>query len=97
MDTDPERLKEMMSFQFHRNIVGLYKKYLNILEDIKKDHTILINKVEEKNGKEFAQNIDYIDAEKYNYYRKKVLDSGNEIYRELESMLEKVDFSLKKK
>ena len=40
MDTDPERLKEMMSFQFHRNIVGLYKKYLNMLEDIKKDHTM---------------------------------------------------------
>ena len=95
MDTDPERLKEMMSFQFHRNIVGLYKKYLNILEDIKKDHTVLINKVEEKSGKEFAQHSGYFDAEKYNDYRKQVLDSGNEIYRDLEKTLEYLEIRIK--
>ncbi len=95
MDTDPERLKELMTFQFHRNIVNLYKRYLTILEDIKKDHTLLINKVQEKSGKEFAENIDYFDAQKYNYYRKKVLDSGNEIYRDLEKTLEYLELKIK--
>ena len=95
MDADPERLKEMMTFQFHRNIVNLYKCYLTILEDVKKDHTLLINKVQEKNGKEFAENIDYFDAQKYNDYRKKVVDSGNEIYRDLEKTLEYLELKIK--
>ena len=95
MDVDPERLKEMMSFQIHRNVINLYKRYLNILEDIKKDHTSLLLKVQDKTDKEYAKSIDYFDAEKYNYYRKKVLDLGNEAFRDIEKSLEYLEIKIK--
>lgn len=44
---------------------------------------------------EFLDNVDYFDKEKYNYIRKKILDGGNEVYRELESSLNLLDFSIK--
>jgi len=95
MDADPKRVKELMSFQIHRNIVNLYKRYLNLLEDVRRDHISLLSKVEGKTNKEFAKSIDYFDAEKYNYYRKKVLDSGNEVFRDIEKTLEYLEIRIK--
>lgn len=95
MDADPKRVKELMSFQIHRNIINLYKRYLNLLEDVRRDHISLLSKVEEKTNKEFAKSIDYFDAEKYNYYRKKVLDSGNEVFRDIEKTLEYLEIRIK--
>lgn len=95
MDVDPERLKEMMSFQIHRNVINLYKRYLNILEDIRKDHASLLLKVQDKTSKEYAESIDYFDTEKYNYYRKKVLDLGNEVFRDIEKSLEYLEIKIK--
>lgn len=46
---------------------------------------------------EFLDNIDYLNKEKYNYIRKKILDGGNEIYRELESSLNLLNFNIKEK
>ena len=37
----------------------------------------------------------YIDENKYNYIRKKILDNGNETIREIEKSLEKLNFKLK--
>ena len=45
--------------------------------------------------KEFLDNVDYLDREKYNYIRKKILDGGNEVFRELESSLNLLNFSIK--
>ena len=60
-------------------------------------HSIFKDRVSAHIPEELLDNMDYLTPDKYNYIRKKILDGGNEIYRELESMLEKVDFSLKKK
>jgi 3-methyladenine DNA glycosylase AlkC len=95
MDVDPERLKEMMLFQINRNIINLYKRYLNILEDIRKDHASLLLKVQDKTSKEYAESIDYFDAKKYKYYRKKVLDLGNEVFRDIEKSLEYLEIKIK--
>tara|TARA_R100000152_G_C6775433_1_gene203848 strand:+ start:1459 stop:1752 length:294 start_codon:yes stop_codon:yes gene_type:complete len=97
MPIDSDELKDVVLFQLRRNIIVFYKKYLSILEDIGKDHSIFKDRVSAHIPEELLDNMDYLTPDKYNYIRKKILDGGNEIYRELESMLEKVDFSLKKK
>ena len=97
MPINSDELKDVVLFQLRRNIIVFYKKYLSILEDIGKDHSIFKDRVSAHIPEELLDNMDYLTPDKYNYIRKKILDGGNEIYRELESMLEKVDFSLKKK
>ncbi len=54
----------------------------------------MLLKVQQETSKEFADNINYMTAEKYHYIRKKILDGGNEISRELEKSLDKLDISL---
>ena len=97
MPIEPEDLKEVIIFQLHRNVIVFYKRYLSILEDISTDHSIFKKRISDHVPKEFLNNIDYLTPEKYNYIRKKILDGGNEIFRELETGLQKVDFSLKEK
>lgn len=65
------------------------------MEDVNKDHQIMKNKMGTHFPKEFLDNVDYLDRDKYNYIRKKILDGGNEIYRELESSLNLLNFSIK--
>lgn len=94
MTLTSEKIKEYIIFQTNRSITHFYKKYLNIIEDVSKDHDIMLLKVQQETSKEFADNINYMTAEKYHYIRKKILDGGNEISRELEKSLDKLDISL---
>ncbi|HAI43849.1 MAG TPA: hypothetical protein DCM40_40020 [Maribacter sp.] len=89
-----EKIKEYIIFQTNRSITHFYKKYLNIIEDVSKDHDIMLLKVQQETSKEFADSVNYMTAEKYHYIRKKILDGGNEISRELEKSLDKLDISL---
>ena len=82
METDP-KLKEFLLFQVHRNIISLYKRYLNLIEDIQEEHINMLNKLNNKIDQETLKNIDYFDNNKYNYLRKKILDLGNETSREI--------------
>ena len=94
MTLTSEKIKEYIIVQTNRSITHFYKKYLNIIEDVSKDHDIMLLKVQQETSKEFADNINYMTAEKYHYIRKKILDGGNEISRELEKSLDKLDISL---
>ena len=87
-------LKEYILFHVHRNITSLFKSYIVITEDLQKEHEILLKKVEEENGSEFAKNIDYFDSNKYTYIRKKILDTGNEILRDIDRQFDLVDVEL---
>ncbi len=89
-----EKIKEYIIFQTNRSIIHFYKKYLNIIEDISKDHDIMLLKIQQETSKEFTDSVNYMTAEKYHYIRKKILDGGNEISRELEKSLDKLDISL---
>ena len=82
METDP-KLKEFLLFQVHRNITSLYKRYLNLIEDIQEEHINMLNKLNNKIDQETLKNVDYFDDNKYNYLRKKILDLGNETSREI--------------
>jgi len=82
METDP-KLKEFLLFQIHRNITSLYKRYLNLIEDIQEEHVNMLNKLNSKIDQDTLKNVDYFDDNKYNYLRKKILDLGNETSREI--------------
>tara|TARA_B100000676_G_C18089777_1_gene858512 strand:- start:775 stop:1059 length:285 start_codon:yes stop_codon:yes gene_type:complete len=90
-----EKIKQVVLFQTNRSIVNFYKKHLTMIEDLKREHQSMLKKVEKKTSKEFSESIDTFDDDKYNYLRKKTLDSGNDIIRELESNLEKLDIRIK--
>ena len=66
-----------------------------MIEDLKRDHQTMLKKVEKKTSKEFCESIDTFDNDKYNYIRKKTLDAGNNIVRELEQNLEKLEIRIK--
>ena len=92
-------IKDVISFQIHRNIVGLYKKYFEITEDLLTDHRIFVSKIQAKlqsSGVDIdLKDLDYFTNERFNQIRKKILDAGNDITRELEKALEFVDINLK--
>ena len=82
------KLKDLLAFQINRNIINLYKRYLNLLEDLQEEHVNMLNKLNKKVDLETLKNVDYFDENKYNYIRKRILDLGNETYREIEKTLE---------
>lgn len=92
---EDERLKDYMAFQLSRNVISLYKKLFEIVEDIKQEHTAMLQKVEKKTSKEFIDSIDYLDDNKINYIRKKILDSGNDAVRNIENNFKAVTITLK--
>ena len=89
------QLKELLIFQINRGIINLYKKYFLIIQDLKQEHEILLEKVAQETSPDFPQKIDYFTEDKYNYIRKKILDAGNDSIRELEKTLEVVDVRFK--
>ena len=66
-----------------------------MIEDLQREHQTMLKKVEKKPSKEFCESIDTFDNDKYNYIRKKTLDAGNNIVRELEQNLEKLEIRIK--
>lgn len=95
MESNEDKLKSFVHFQIQRNVIALYKKYINLIEDMQEDHLNMLNKLNSKVDLETLKNVDYFDENKYNYIRKKILDSGNEAIREIERNLEKLNFTLK--
>jgi hypothetical protein len=101
MDKGPKAegisFNDYLAFQVRRGIVNLYKFQLAVIEDMRRDHLSMLKKLENKVSKEFIKDIDYFNADKYNYIRKKTLDVGNEAIRDFESSIEKLDIGLRKK
>lgn len=76
-----------------KEITGLYKTFLELLEDLQKDHQILVQKLEQIDPKTIHL-INYFTPDKYDQLRKRVLDSGNETSRKLLQFLEFFDFTI---
>jgi len=96
MQSDKDDIKKYILFQIHRNIVSLYKRYLNVIEDMQEEHLNMLNKLNQKIEASFLKNVDYFDDNKYNYLRKKILDLGNETIREIEKNFDFMDLNVKK-
>lgn len=92
---EEEKIKEYLRFQLNRNIISLYKRYFEIIDDLRLDHKIMLEKMQKSYPKEFVENIDYFNDDKYNYIRKKILDAGNDAIRNVESSFKPIKVSLK--
>jgi hypothetical protein len=95
MAESSDKIKKLLLFQTNRCIINFYKNHLSMLESVQKEHVSMLKKVGKETSKEFSENIDYFDDEKYNYLRKKTLDLGNDILRELENNLEMFEIRIK--
>lgn len=95
MESSKDNIREYILFQIHRNIVSLYKRYLNIVEDLQEEHINMLNKLNKKTDLETLKNVDYFDENRYNYLRKKILDLGNETIREIEKNFEFLKLDIK--
>ena len=74
---------KLIAITCDKEITNLYKDFLEIIEDLQKDHSIMVEKIKEKHGEEYAENINYFKPVKYDQIRKRVLDHGNECNRSL--------------
>lgn len=92
---EEEKIKEYLRFQLNRNIISLYKRYFEIIDDLRLDHKIMLEKMQKSYPEEFVENIDYFNDDKYNYIRKKILDAGNDAIRNVESSFKPIKVSLK--
>lgn len=92
---DNDKVKDYVSFQIHKSLVNLYKRYLNLVEDIQEDHKSMLEKLNNKIDSNTLKNIDYFDDNRYNYLRKKILDIGNESIREIEKNFDFIKMEFK--
>lgn len=90
-----QKVKDYVSFQIHKSLVNLYKKYLILIEDLREDHDNMVDKISNKIDENTLKNIDYFDDNKYNYLRKKILDIGNETIREIEKNFDFIKMEFK--
>ena len=77
-----------------KEITKLYKVLLEIIEDLQKDHDIMMAKVSKKTDSEFVKAVNYFTQEKYEQVRKRILDNGNECERNLINFLSFFDSTI---
>mgnify|MGYP003627331347 CR=1 FL=1 len=100
MNDEKTELKDMISFQVHRNVINLYKKYFEITEDLLREHKVFIDRIGKMSLDDISEsihNLDYFTEERFNQVRKKILDAGNDAVREIDKTLEFVTVNLKEK
>jgi hypothetical protein len=98
MSEGKTELKDVISFQVHRNVINLYKKYFEITEDLLREHKVFIDRIEKMSLDDISKSIndlDYFTEERFNQVRKKILDAGNDAVREIDKTLEFVTVNLK--
>lgn len=81
-------------------IRGLFKEFLGILEDLREEHSANFDKLYNSLPEKYHALVsmaDYFDEDKFSWYRKKVLDFGNETLRNHSRNLEnfQVSFTFK--
>lgn len=80
----------------HKEVTLLYKTFLEVIEDLRNDHQIMVDKVAEKTGDSFAKDINFFTPAKYEQLRKRILDQGNECSRRLLAFLDFFEFIINK-
>jgi hypothetical protein len=99
MSEEKTELKDIISFQVHRNIVNLYKKYFEITEDLLREHKVYKDRIKKSSLDDISviDDLDYFTEDRFTQTRKKILDAGNDAAREIDKTLEFVTVTLKKK
>jgi len=89
--------KDYLNDRIKTNTSDLFKKMLTILEDIKQEHDrhfALLYSSAPESFKPVIKQANYLDEERMTWFRKRVLDMGNETIRKItaESELIRVEF-----
>jgi hypothetical protein len=90
---------DYLNFHAQTNVKLLYKQFLELLEDIKEQHDINFSKLFDslpEKDKTLIVQANYLDERAFDYFRKKILDSGNDCCRNIQSELAKFDINFKK-
>lgn len=90
---------EMVEFQVRRNVTLLFKSQLEMLEDIVDEHDNAMGKLAEKLPKEYAdylELVDYLNEQKFEMLRKRILGKGNDCIRNIEESLKNFEIKAKK-
>lgn len=87
---------DLIAIQSNKEITRLYKSFLEIIEDIKINQAVMLQKVADKHGSEFAQNVNFFTEQYYEQLRKRILDAGNDCNRQLLAFLDFFDFIINK-
>lgn len=84
-------LNDLLRFQIKRNVTNLYKNYLTMLEDLQDQHANNFTKLKRSlpADQKVIEQADYLDQKRMEYLRRKVLDMGNNCFREISTELEK--------
>jgi len=88
----------LLGFQIEKEIVRLFKRQLEELENIRAEHLISIERVKQVIPKEYHKILeagDFFDNNTYELKRKRILDGGNEAKRHVASYLPKFSITLK--
>lgn len=89
--------KDFLCEKQNKSTKSLFKGFLVLLEDLYTEHQIHFKKLKENipDHENTISQADYFDKDKLQYYRKKILDIGNESIRESNSDLEKFTINFK--
>ena len=83
---------------YSKAIKLVFKSFLVMIEDLHIEHQIQFGKLKDKLPKEYLDIVDqadYLDEEKKQYLRKKILDIGNESIRGVNEELSKISVEFK--
>ena len=88
---EKETAQEAVQFLVQKNITRLFKSLLEMVDDLKNQHNVMLNKVAKQSSFEFTQDINYLTSERSDHVRKRILDMGNECIREINGIIEVFD------
>lgn len=92
---DPE---DVLRFQIKRINTAQFKAFLVLLNEIAQDHDVALQKLQDALPDEYKVYVDLADhltPEKADALRKKVLDAGNDSYRNMEEILKTFNIGFK--
>lgn len=90
-----EHEQKILEAQLKRIITQLFKNCLTIVEDIRQDHLAVIVSLEKQFPEQMVRQWNYLDLGQYSRVRKKVLDSGNDAIREMQTVINDFDIQFK--
>ncbi len=88
--------KKILARRSNDNVTYLFKGFLKILEDLKRDHDESYRKLRENIPQEYLGILnmgDYFDDGKMSWLRKRILDLGNEALRSNDNELNNFSIS----
>jgi len=83
MESNEDKLKSFVHFQIQRNVIALYKKYINLIEDMQEDHINMLNKLNSKVDLQTLKNVEHILNDRllkysiqidFNYFNLNIID-----------------------